>query len=612
MPSPPPNFPNDAAAKAFASATLSIVPQRQKNRTTSYSSSSASSPYKTCAYYRDSSGRARVHLKVRLEVPRLGGGVGDDGGLLPGGGIEALLECGCVRPAPVEEDCFGNGADGSDARDDNDGENASDNPRKEEEAKDEDEDDPWKKELSTIGKEVGSNAPWKTETTCSFECSIVCNDDRNNHNTNSNGDNHGDASSAATYDTEDDTNPDRSNAWAVEGVTILQSQIVRSSPRNPKSPIAALIFHVEIAVCGSGVIRKGVKEMLEEGELALCAVLRQRRKFVGEENPNTGNGAAKSLLDGGKPGAGVAAGLLGLELGGGALSPSVFRHPRPAFAARGPIHRPPASHHDDDDRFDTNTNTLSADLLRKNRLEMHYGTKILRTAPPLRIRAKLVPPLRLSVREVCGARAASGSTLVEITVEHSSEWHDEPVTLTGIAFHPGQSRLWTGIGEPRSGDANSHSAADDDYPESALPMAALRPSKGKSMRGGELSVMDMSRRVRWGFAAGTAPELPLVLGPHEALATVIQIDAGEDVRSRAFWSPISANAVVGGKGERRGREGASATNGRTGHDRDGRPLDHLSRGRGKQRCLPCRHVAPGGTQHRLPGRGAARRRAPRT
>lgn len=552
MPSPTPDFPNDAAAEAFASATLSIVPQHQNKRTTHFSSSSASasSPYKTCAYYRDSSGRARVHLKVRLEVPRLGGEGGDDddddGLSVPGGGIEALLECGCIRPSPVEEDCLGNSADGSAAQDDNDGENASDNPRKENEQDEEDEDDPWKKELSTIGKEVGSNDPWKTETTCSFECSIVCNEEHstnNNNNRNSNSDNHGDASSAATYDTEDEMNPDRSKAWAVEGVTILQSQIVRSSPGNPKSPIAALIFHVEIAVCGSGIIRKGVKETLEEGELALCAVLRQRRKFVGEENRTAGNAAAKSLLDGGTPGAGVAAGLLGLELGGGALSPSVFRHPRPAFAARGPIHRPPAND-------DFHAPTVPANLLQKNRLEMHYGTKILRTAPPLRIRAKLIPPLRLSVREVCGARAASGSTLVEITVEHSSEWHDEPVTLTGIAFHPGQSRLWTGIGESRSGDAsNSHPATDDEYPESALPMAALRPAKGKSMRGGELSVMDMSRRVRWGFAAGTAPELPLVLGPHEALATVIQIDAGEDVRSRAFWSPISANAVVGG-GER--------------------------------------------------------------
>jgi len=61
----------------------------------------------------------------------------------------------------------------------------------------------------------------------------------------------------------------------------------------------------------------------------------------------------------------------------------------------------------------------------------------------------------------------------------------------------------------------------------------------------ELAVIDMSRRVRWGFCPGTAPELPLVLGPYETWATVITIDAGEDVRSRAFLSPVSVSAVVG-------------------------------------------------------------------
>jgi len=55
----------------------------------------------------------------------------------------------------------------------------------------------------------------------------------------------------------------------------------------------------------------------------------------------------------------------------------------------------------------------------------------------------------------------------------------------------------------------------------------------------------MSRRVRWGFAPGSSLAFPLVLGPHEAFATVIQIDAGEDVRSRAFLSPISVSATIG-------------------------------------------------------------------
>ena len=94
--------------------------------------------------------------------------------------------------------------------------------------------------------------------------------------------------------------------------------------------------------------------------------------------------------------------------------------------------------------------------------------------------------------------------------------------------------------EDHQGDNESRTTA-----ASSVTNNANKPLEGKSMQGGELSVLDMSRRVRWGFAAGSAPDLPLVLEPYEAFATVIQIDAGEDVRSRAFLSPISVNALIG-------------------------------------------------------------------
>jgi hypothetical protein len=55
----------------------------------------------------------------------------------------------------------------------------------------------------------------------------------------------------------------------------------------------------------------------------------------------------------------------------------------------------------------------------------------------------------------------------------------------------------------------------------------------------------MSRRVRWGYAPGSAPESPRTLGLHEAFAIVMQIDSGEDVRSRAFVSLILVNATIG-------------------------------------------------------------------
>ena len=82
-----------------------------------------------------------------------------------------------------------------------------------------------------------------------------------------------------------------------------------------------------------------VNQMLEEGELELCAVLGQNIKHCGNDGDyeagggnedkgakshgNNNNTAAKSIL-GGNEGMEIAAGLLGLEFGGGSLSPSVL------------------------------------------------------------------------------------------------------------------------------------------------------------------------------------------------------------------------------------------------------------------------------------------------
>jgi len=105
-------------------------------------------------------------------------------------------------------------------------------------------------------------------------------------------------------------------------------------------------------------------------------------------------------------------------------------------------------------------------------------------------------PLTLSIREVGGARAASGATLVSLTIAHSNH-HPFPVTIHQIALHPGHSRR--GIcGEDRS-----------------------------SLPGGAASIVDMARQVRWGYVKGTTPMLPLILQPHEAISTVLQMDASE-------------------------------------------------------------------------------------
>jgi len=127
----------------------------------------------------------------------------------------------------------------------------------------------------------------------------------------------------------------------------------------------------------------------------------------------------------------------------------------------------------------------------------------------------LAKALNLTAREIVGSRGAAGATLVSLSASHSN-LHPAAVTITNIALHPGHSRLSVPKGEA-----------------------------GRSMPGGQLSVVDMSRSVTWGYCPGVAPPLPLVLNPHEAFSTVIQIDAGEDLRTRSFFCPVSVTAFVG-------------------------------------------------------------------
>ena len=131
---------------------------------------------------------------------------------------------------------------------------------------------------------------------------------------------------------------------------------------------------------------------------------------------------------------------------------------------------------------------------------------------PFFLNLSLTQALQISVKTVAGS--SSGSTLVSLTMMHSNT-HDEPVTITNIALHPGHSRL-----------------------------DCTRERKDQSMPGGQNVVTDMSKYVKWGFGGGTEPKLPLTLNPHEAYSTVLTVDAGEDLRSRTFFSPISVTAVV--------------------------------------------------------------------
>lgn len=116
--------------------------------------------------------------------------------------------------------------------------------------------------------------------------------------------------------------------------------------------------------------------------------------------------------------------------------------------------------------------------------------------------------------EVCSVPSqVMGQTLVSLTVRHS-EMHSEPVTITGIALHPGHSAEQ--IGNETSKDKGYH-----------------------------LVVADMSKVVTWQYAAQCDPHLPLLLAPSEAVSTILVIDASEDKRVRTFSCPVSVTARTG-------------------------------------------------------------------
>ena len=138
---------------------------------------------------------------------------------------------------------------------------------------------------------------------------------------------------------------------------------------------------------------------------------------------------------------------------------------------------------------------------------------------PVVLTVNLTSALCVSVRNVSGS--SGGSTLVALTIQHSNT-HSKPVTITNIALHPGHSRL-----DVQHRDQYEYENAN------------------QSMPGGEKCVTDMSPFVKWAYVPRTEPHLPLTLLPHEAYSTVMTVDAGEDLRSRSFLTPISVTADVG-------------------------------------------------------------------
>lgn len=58
-------------------------------------------------------------------------------------------------------------------------------------------------------------------------------------------------------------------------------------------------------------------------------------------------------------------------------------------------------------------------------------------------------------------------------------------------------------------------------------------------------IANMTKSVQWGFAPKTELSLPLTLHPREAYSTILYINAGEEMMSRSFVSPVSVTGIVG-------------------------------------------------------------------
>ena len=108
-------------------------------------------------------------------------------------------------------------------------------------------------------------------------------------------------------------------------------------------------------------------------------------------------------------------------------------------------------------------------------------------------------------------------------------------------------------GRSRSGNsvASNSLASSTGSRASVVEDATVSPSgshlHNTSILAGHNAVLDLSTSARWGYAPGTAPSLPLILKPRESVATVLQIDAGENLRTRGYISPVAVTAVVGAK-----------------------------------------------------------------
>eukprot|EP00590_Aulacoseira_subarctica_P000037 CAMPEP_0172438260 /NCGR_PEP_ID=MMETSP1064-20121228/72704_1 /TAXON_ID=202472 /ORGANISM="Aulacoseira subarctica , Strain CCAP 1002/5" /LENGTH=557 /DNA_ID=CAMNT_0013186805 /DNA_START=161 /DNA_END=1835 /DNA_ORIENTATION=- len=318
----------------------------------------------------------------------------------------------------------------------------------------------------------------------------------------------------------------------IEGVTLVSANMLDVTDQVVNTN--CIQFEVEIVIRATAANTNNNTSLeAVTSTLEIAAVLLSEQKDKINSQIRTTDAAYNS----------VSLGLLAMEIGGG-------------------IARPPPLPGIDD----TCSEDASSFLSTKGRKDVqHYGVSSTFTKSAI-WKMRLVTPLTVKTTSIGGARAALGATLVSLEISHSND-HSFPVIVKSIAFYSGHSRLYrvddekklnkklTPMQEIDPMAATAAAAARRSFTATSTPRTGetlqLNASVGgdssltmTSMLGGSNAVLDMTRHVRWAYAQGTAPTLPITLYPHETVSTVVQIDAGEDLRSRTFVSPVAITAVV--------------------------------------------------------------------
>ena len=137
--------------------------------------------------------------------------------------------------------------------------------------------------------------------------------------------------------------------------------------------------------------------------------------------------------------------------------------------------------------------SLNIGFQKKEAVDRLHQTRL----PPITLSVSMTNALAILVRSL----SESGDrTLISVTIRHANT-HSDPVTITGVSCHPNQS------------------LSLDNEP------------------------VELRNVARWGYVL--EPKWPVTLAPHQAVATILQIDATDDERARDLLAPVSVTATVG-------------------------------------------------------------------